>query len=244
MSLPNVAIYGALYGKYEDPKPLPELGASAFMLTDDPDLRAQGWTMVVDDEPNGPGHPLHSEQGADQLQKLLAWDTSATVPMMFHKYWKTHPHVLFDSYDITIWLDASMEVVDPAFVEFCVEALGEDDWVAVRHPWRDCIYDEGVYSGTLPRYDSVALDQQLAFYRDVVGHPAHWGLFATGAMVRRNTGVVRRVSENWWDECMTRSHQDQVSLPVLFRLQEDLKWNTNMPWETWWINHPHHRSLP
>lgn len=225
----KVAIYSALYGEYEYPKPLPDFGVPAYLYTDDPLLRAPGWTTVYVDP-----HPVENAWKPDQ-------DPVATKGMMLHKYWKTHPAEAVPGADITLWLDASMEVTLPDYVGTCIEALGEDEWVAVTHPWRDCIYDEAAYSGTLPRYDKEALDRQSAFYRDVVGHPVRGGLFATGANVRRHTDRVIQLCESWWDECCHWSHQDQVSLPVLFRLTEGLKWNTNMPWHQWWINHPHGR---
>lgn len=220
----SVAIYSALYGPYEWPKPLPDLGVPGYMFTDDPNLEAPGWVTVYE-EP-------------DPFQ--VTWcDPAATVDMMRHKYWKTHPAEALEE-DISIWLDASMEVTDVAFVNKCLEALGDDDWVAVPHPWRNCIYTEAEYSATLPRYDKGALDRQAAWYRDI-GHPGGWGLFATGANVRRHTATVIKLAENWWQECLNWSHQDQVSLPVLFRLEEELKWNTKMPWGQWWVNHPHGR---
>lgn len=229
----NVAIYSALYGQYEYPKALPDLGVPAYLITDEKDIEAPGWEVNFDETPGFFVDPLWNE-----VQKA---DPAATKPMMEHKFWKTHPEEACGGVDVSIWLDASMEVTDVAFVDRCLDALGDDDWVAVKHPWRDCIYDEATYSGTLSRYNASSLDRQAAFYRDVIGHPTHWGLFATGAMVRRHTTLVLEIGEDWWDECCNWGHQDQVSLPVLFRLHERLKWNTNMPWEGWWINHPHER---
>lgn len=223
----NVAIYSALYGPYEHVKPIPDLGVPAYMFTDMKGLYLanMGWVSVYV-EP----HPADSE----------TWtDPSATVNMMRHKWWKTHPHHLGD-FDATIWMDASITVDVPNFVELCLGALGGDDWACVPHPSRNCIYTEADFSAQLSRYDAASLQKQAEWYRQI-GHPANHGLIATGLNIRRHSETVVKVCENWWQENVNWSHQDQVSLPVLFRLQEDLKWNTNLPWGQWWTTHPHGR---
>lgn len=220
----KVAILSALYGPYEWPKSVPpDLGVPALMMTDDPVLEAPGWTVH-----------------AHQLNGLSVWsDPAATVPMMKHKFWKCHPHLAFhcaglDEPDVIIWLDASMTITVDGFVDKCLAALGDDDWAVTPHPWRSCVYDEATFSGHLLRYDKPSLDAQADFYRSI-GHPPHWGLFATGASIRHVNDITEEIGEQWWHECVTRTHQDQVSLPVLFRLAEGrLKWNANMPWRQWW----------
>jgi hypothetical protein len=230
----QVAIYSALYGGYEYIKPLPDLGVLAVMLTDEEEPEAPGWLVEG-------GFTVDQFWPECQEELTLAmWnDPAATGSMMCHKYWKMHPEEAVTA-DVSIWLDASIEVTEPNFVDLCLEALGEDDWCAVPHPWRNCIYDEAAFSALLPRYDAECLNRQSSHYRGI-GHPPHWGLFATGVMVRRHSPAALEVSDLWWDECVNWSHQDQVSLPVLFRLKEELKWNTNMPWSQWWVSHPHGR---
>ena len=228
----SVAILSALYGPYEWPKPVPpDLGVPALMMTDDPDLEAPGWTTCV---------------VTDHLVKLdgyrgeLPWtDPAATVDMMRHKFWKCHPHMAFrhagiPDPDVIIWLDASMTITAESFVDKCLAALGDDDWSVTPHPWRGCIYDEASFSAHLPRYHLLSLALQADFYRSF--HPPSWGLFATGASTRRMTPLVKEIGEQWWHECCRWTHQDQVSLPVLFRLYEEkgLKWNASMPWWQWW----------
>lgn len=198
------------------------------MMTDDPDLDAPGWTTHV-----------HDSFLNDDDDEVLAWDPKATVGMMRHKFWKTHPDLAFHVAgmavpDVVIWLDASMTIIVDGFVEKCLEALRDDDWSVTPHPWRGCIFDEAEFSAHLPRYDAETLRAQASFYSQF--HPRGWGLFATGASTRRLTRLVKDLGEDWWLECSTRTHQDQVSLPVLFRLYEErgLKWNRNMPWWQWW----------
>ena len=221
----SVAVLSALYGPYEWPKPVPpDLGVPALMMTDDPDLEAPGWTLAD-------GHVLTAPFDFS--------DPAATWPMMQHKFWKCHPALAFlmasmDIPDVIIWLDASMTITVDDFPARCLEALGNDDWSVTPHPWRNCVFDEATFSGHLPRYDKGALDRQAELYRG--WHPPNWGLFATGASTRRMTPLVKEIGEQWWHECTTQTHQDQVSLPVLFRLYEEkgLKWNANMPWWQWW----------
>jgi hypothetical protein len=194
------------------------------MMTDDPKLVAPGWTVQVAD------HWGTSPGGS-----------SPYGPMLRAKYWKTHPVAVTGSRaDVSLYLDASMTVTTQEYVNLCLSALGDADWVMMRHPHRSCIYDEATYSATLPRYRGARLAEQVAYYRDVLHHPAGWGLFANGAIVRRHTPVVRELGQLWWQECTQRTWQDQVSLPVLVRLMGDqLRWNTNMPWGQWWRHQEH-----
>lgn len=224
----NIQLYSALYGPYERAKKVPSnLGVPAIMYTDNPDLDAPGWEVRVRTDHHGYVFP----NGIDR---------AATQAMMDHKYWKLHPDRACPDADITMWMDASMEIVVEDYVERCLAALGDDDWVTVTHPARDCIYTEASYSATLIyRYDPEALLRQADFYRSI-GHPPGWGLFATGANVRRHTEAVIDLGVHWWFENVTRSHQDQVSFPVLLRMMEDrIKWNRNMPWFQWWRLHEH-----
>ncbi len=255
----KVGIYSAIYGPYEaTAKPLPPDAPHviAHMFTDRDDLaeqaRAVGWHAIVD-------------RGPYRRFDLLVANGDPTIvePMLAHKWWKTHPVEAMASAwlsnpggapDVTIWLDGSMEIkgTREGFVEKCLAALGDDDWSVMRHPWRKCVYDEAVYSSTLiHRYDPAAMMRQHDHYLEQ-GHPRGWGLFATGNMIRRQSSVVADVGHHWWGHNVNHSHQDQLSLPVLFRWYEDpitharfvpgatrLRWNANLPWGELWELHPH-----
>jgi hypothetical protein len=237
----EVALYSALYGAYEYVKPLAaDLGCRAILYTDEPDVEAPGWEVRV----------VTDHLGADEIELAQQVDPKATAGMLRHKYWKCHPAQAVPDADVTIWADASLLITADSYAKRCLEALGDDDWCAVRHPSRDCIYTEAAFSATLARYDWRALASQTKAYEEL-GHPRHWGLIATGANVRRHNLATLAVGRYWWWEILTRSHQDQVSLPVLFRLhgpqmcpaeQQPLRWNLNMPWATWWGVYEHGRS--
>lgn len=230
----EVALYSALYGAYEYAKPLPaDLGCRAILYTDEPDIVAPGWEVRV----------VTDHLGDDLISLAQGNDPKATVGMLRHKYWKCHPSEAVPDADVTCWVDASLLIKVDRYVERCLDALGDDDWCAVRHPHRTCIYDEADFSARLARYDAESLARQSGAYREM-GHPPYWGLIATGANVRRHSDAAVEASAHWWYEIINRSHQDQVSLPVLFRLLEQrngLRWNVNMPWDTWWGVYEHGR---
>jgi hypothetical protein len=220
----NIALYSAIYGEYDWVKPVPDLGVPAILYSDRP-RDAPGWEVRV------VPHFIATTKGSPRI----------TGPMLAHKFWKTHPHLAVPDADITMWIDGSMEIVVDEYVARCLEALNQDQWSCVRHPSRACIYPEADFSATLTfRYDSEAILSQAAFYRSI-GHPPNYGLIATGANVRRHTDKVIEISEQWWVECLQWSHQDQLSLPVLFRLseREGFTWNMNLPWFEWWFLHEH-----
>lgn len=235
---PRVAVYSAIYGSYEaTAKRLPpDLPCPAFMFTDRADLPGQamkaGWSVVESRAPYSKFTPNPANG-----------DPEIVRPMLAHKFWKTHPAeamaVVGCDADITIWLDGSMEIKvgGQEFVDRCLAALGDDDWSVMRHPWRACLFEEAVYSSTLIfRYDPAAMMRQHDHYLEA-GHPRDWGLFATGHMVRRQNELVEIAGEEWWDENLTWSHQDQISLPWIFQefgTDQALKWNADLPWGELW----------
>jgi alkaline ceramidase TOD1/glycosyltransferase MUCI70-like protein len=224
----RVAIVTALYGHYDSVKPAPR-GAPAWLFTDSEVTQSKAWDMgwecvIVP-------HGICSLKG----------DPRIVAPMLAHKWWKTHTFKAAPESDIVIWVDASMEVTVEGYVDRCLEALAGDELSLMRHPERTCIYPEADYSATLThRYDGPSILAQAAYYRDF--HPPAWGLFATGNIVFRHTENVVLLGQQWWHECITRSHQDQLSLPVLVKLMADagkLSYNTNIPWHEWWTLHGH-----
>lgn len=218
----RVAITTAIYGGYDTPKTLnraPLDDVEAYLWTDDDEVARQavtlGWHAILDEYPTG--------------DKELS-------PMLRAKFIKTHPLIAARGADVSIWIDGSMTIIVPDFVSLCLEALGDDDVSFTPHPWRDCIWPEALVTAQLRRYDDVDPIRQVHYYGDI-GHPREWGLFASGAFTVRHSDKVREWGEHWFHECVTRTYQDQLSLPVITRIMErdwGLKWNRNMPWAQWW----------
>lgn len=213
----KVVCYSAIYGNgYDTPKPVYGVGAGTkcVMFTDIPNLQAPGWEV--------------------RYEPLARFAT----PMLRAKYWKCHPHLAVPQADVSIWIDGSITPKEN-FAAHCVRALGKDDVAFTPHPIRDCIYAELDASIPLPKYNARTMIRQVQTYREM-GHPEHWGLFASGIMARRNKQAVNRLNIRWWGENWFWSWQDQLSLPVVTRAATDVSWNMNLPWAEHWDYAEHH----
>lgn len=194
-------IYSALYGGYDlIPQAPKHLLDTPTMYTDGKEigLHQQGW------EPRYVNHGIATLNG----------HPARTGPMLAHKWWKFMAGR--DESDITVWMDASMTALVDELDTVAEDLLGEADMLLVRHPWRTTVHEEAIYSASLPRYagEAESILQQNEHYK-AIGFPDDQGLFASGFHVRRDTPAVRWLMDQWWQECITWSHQDQLSLPVL-----------------------------
>ena len=209
----------ALYGDFEPLRPLPAFHGfdDAVCFTDDPELQADGWRMVV----------LPSD-----LHPRLAAKAPKMLPFDFVKT------------EFAVWIDAAFEITGEGFREFCEQAVVGKDLVVWEHPdlWhRSCLYQEAAYCQDWPKYCDWPIREQTEHYR-AEGMPEGFGLWACGAIVWRNNDKARQFGQAWYEENLRWSIQDQVSFPYLV-----WKLNPNFgvfparefhnPYLTWW-EHP------
>jgi hypothetical protein len=156
----------------------------------------------------------------------------AVHPRMQAKYFKLLSHRVFPHgrlaaryapfsvrrrADLSIWIDASLQIKSSAFVRDMRDKLGAGDWAMFTHPDRDCIYEEASVSITMLKYQTVPILPQVEAYRSIV--PPHGGLYACTIIVRREPSAecLKRVQERWWEENIKWTYQDQISLPFVLR---------------------------
>lgn len=198
---PDAAVVQALYGGYDTLKPAhPQSGVDVdwVLVTDDASLRSGtlGWRVVHLPRPG-----VHPNRAAKQ-PKLFPWEFTAARR--------------------SVWIDASFRVHSPDFVTgalACTDAVSPVGQFV--HPWRDCAFDEAEASRGIPKYAGEDFDAQVKHNRDVALHPEHWGLWATGVIVRSDhtDARTRNLSEHWSDLIEHGTFQDQVSEPVALRAQ-------------------------
>jgi hypothetical protein len=118
-------------------------------------------------------------------------------------------HEYFPDADVTIMHGGSIQLHVPALI-----ALGwlEDDMdmAALRHPDRDCVYDEAKAVVETGKDSAETVWPQIQAYK-AEGYPAHNGLAACTIIIRRNTARVRQFNAFWWQQTRRHSVRDQLS---------------------------------
>jgi len=126
------------------------------------------------------------------------------------------PPPIWDDYDQSIWVDHNI-----FFRKDPTTLFNEHNMRVFRHPYRTCITEEAKVVKD-KQYDTAErIDPQIARYMDE-GFPLHSGLYAGSILVRKHTPEVRQFCEQWWDEIITGSCRDQISLPYVM-------WKTGFP---------------
>jgi hypothetical protein len=146
--------------------------------------------------------------------------------------------------DLSIWIDASIQIKCSTFVKDMRNKLGDGDWAMFVHPDRDCIYEEALISITMPKYQTMPILPQVETYRSVV--PPHGGLYACTVIVRREPLAERlkRVHELWWEENVKWTYQDQLSLPFVLRCVGECAPIAILDslWKNRWFDHVPHKT--
>lgn len=192
----DVLIYTANFGRYDNvfTQTAQDVPVDWICLTDDPTFVAPApWCTV----PVSPRHD-HPNLGA--------------------KVYKAQPPWGMGDWSVAIWIDANMEITEPAFAREACRFV-HDGMATWAHPRRDCVYDEGEVC--LPggkeaqggRYENLPIVDQLASYR-AEGYPPHRGLFASGTLVW-TPAASALVGRAWLAECERWGFQDQLALPVV-----------------------------
>lgn len=182
----RVTILSAIYDDYDTVKsPLKQAGFEVdwVMVTDNPDLKAPGWTVIHEPRPG-----MHPNRAA-KFPKMMPWE--------------------YTDVEYSIWIDASYRVTSPYFARDMLAYMPLGQFV---HPWRNCVYDEADEVMRIKKHNGQPCLRQVSRYRER-GFPAGWGLWASGVIARQHTLEVETFGEHWMYECTHWSYRDQLSEP-------------------------------
>jgi hypothetical protein len=184
-----IVAYTSIYGGYDPLRPHPDHPDVDRWVayTDDPGLVCDGWETVV--EPPRYAHP-----------RLSA------------KWRKCHP----PEAEWSVWLDGSVHLTSPAYIDMLAKLLAEADLAMFPHPDRDNIRAEAQASLELAPAKYAGRDVHGQVDRYEARRPtAGLGLWATTTFARRHSPAVLQMGAAWMAHCELATYQDQLSLPVL-----------------------------
>lgn len=148
-------------------------------------------------------------------------------PRMAARWYKVHPHVLFPSHALSIWIDGRIEL-RREMLPLARAALGGTSLAVFDNPWYQCVYLDAESVTREGRDARDIVDQQIARYHRS-GLPRHLGNLSTGVTIRRHHDVdVIRAMTAWWDELERGSHRDQMSLAYVL-------WHHRLPFRRIWL---------
>ena len=184
----KLAIYTAFTGDYDTLK--------------EPDVIDENCDYICfSDNPN-----LESD-----LWKIIPMEDSILDNNRKAKKYKLLPHKYLKDYKYSFWLDGTFKIKG-SIREYIYKNIRTNSKMLVPvHTERDCVYEEYNASKIIPRYPRAVMEEQIEFYKSQ-GFPKHYGLGVMGALFRQhNHPEVIKVMEDWWDENIKYTNQDQLS---------------------------------
>jgi hypothetical protein len=161
-------------------------GFERICFTDNPAISSKDWSVVP------LRNPIFDFARESRRPKLLA-----------HKY--------LAEFDWSLYVDCTVRLKQNPLAILRQYGSQSAPFVCFRHPWRDCVYDEGEETIRLGLDTEARVREQLDSYA-TRGFPRHAGLIA-GTMLLRRHGDERliEVSENWFEHVLRFSRRDQLS---------------------------------
>ena len=143
--------------------------------------------------------------------------SKAMTPRLQARIVKCFGWQMIPSHEYYLWVDSSVQLGNEDSIKWFVEQLGEADVAVMRHPNRKTIQDEALYLKErlkkkcryiTQRYKGELIDEQMA----EINNP-RLPLYATTALIYRNTYDVQKMMKEWWYNISRYHTIDQLSLP-------------------------------
>lgn len=141
---------------------------------------------------------------------IIRFDFEYREPRRTAKIFKILPHLFFEHYEISLWVDSNMIIKDKSI--FYVKQLLNIDYsiALLKHNRRNCIYQEAkecIFWGK--DYDEI-IENQITKYKNN-NYPSNNGLNNGGFLIRKHN-QIQNIMEEWWKEVDLFSVRDQLSL--------------------------------
>lgn len=146
----------------------------------------------------------------DQSLRSKVWEVVQTPIIDTPQKTARRLKILFHNYlqdEVSIYIDASF-IINCNLNQWMLTHFKEPITV-VKHPIRDCVYEEAETVVRNKRKGIEGISQQIESYRQEV--PPHNGLIQSGLLMRSKTPEIISLMEDWWKEVDKHSLRDQIA---------------------------------
>lgn len=186
-------VYTALIGKYDDISRInKEAGYDYFMFTDQNfENKTTNWTIL-------------------NIEKNINFSNKLEV-LRLQRFYKTHPHIYFENYDLSIYVDTTFEIFGN-LDNFLLRILTQNKCIySLEHPDRNSIYNE--FGAVL--FIHKETEENIKFidkrYKKE-GFPNNYGLSENCLIVRNHNDInCINLMNSWYYEIEHYSYRDQLS---------------------------------
>lgn len=181
-------VYTVHSGHYDQIKPVKfeNDGVDFYIISDEEITPPKGWKVIV----------IENEKG--------------NSPVMYNRKYKINPFLLFDEYDISLYLDSNIEVISELEELFYIFSNSDEKIACYEHPVRDCVYEEANEIKRIGYDYFFKVNKQMRKYKN----EGYEKLFLREANVifRKNDIDLKNAMIIWWDEFSNGVKRDQLSL--------------------------------
>jgi len=137
--------------------------------------------------------------------------------VLLSRYVKIRPDVALSEYDISLYIDANIQIISNKFYDHLDKFISSKDPLiaAAIHPQRSCIYEEAL----------ICLKTGKSKYEETVEHikflknknfPKNMGLHENNIILRKhNDAVLIKAGQDWWKIFSNGVKRDQLSLEYI-----------------------------
>ncbi len=163
----------------------------------------------------GRGEKSSERVGVWQIREL---DCGITEPGLLSRYPKMHPHTLLPEYDVSLWIDGNIEMLDDTLYRAVrIKAAAGVKYSGVSHPSRTDVFQEARMCFNM-KYISAPGLIRIWVWQYLQGMRRGSGLMENNIIFRRhNDPDVVALDELWWRCVLRVSRRDQLSLMPCLR---------------------------
>ncbi|MZI96127.1 DUF616 domain-containing protein [Vibrio sp. CAIM 722] len=137
--------------------------------------------------------------------------------LIFNRYYKLNPHIVFKNHDISLYIDSNIEILSSLTNLFEKMGKNDDKHIALyEHSVARDVYMEAKTVKSLGYSIFYKVNRQMNRYRKEGYHE----LFLKEANIllrRHNDEVMIKTSNTWWSEFISGVHRDQLSFSYACR---------------------------